>query len=194
MCRLAARVTEVTGVEFDIVGFDTGRGMPEPKDFRDHPELYSAGDFPMENREALQKVLPQNASIVFGEVSDTILPFLVRCATIGFISVDLDYYHSTLEALSLLDGSSGRYLPWVVMYFDDVDGDRHNPFCGELAAIAEFNRLHSMRKIAKFNALRRHRLFQRATWIDHMYVAHIFDHAFRTRNRKQKVILDNPFF
>jgi hypothetical protein len=193
MCDIAAKVTKATGVRFDIAGFDTGKGMPQPKDFRDHPEFYGPGDFPMENREALQKRLPDNASIAFGEVSDTVKPFLERCATIGFISVDLDYYHSTVEALELLDGTPEKYLPWVVMYFDDVEFDRHNPFCGELAAIEEFNRGHADRKIAKFNLLRQRRIFQRATWLDHMYIAHIFDHAFRMRERNQKAVLDNPF-
>jgi hypothetical protein len=193
MCTIAAKVTKVTGISFEIVGFDSGGGMPQPKDFRDHPEFYGSGDFPMESREALQKRLPANATIVIGDVSDTIKPFLEDCAIIGFISVDLDYYHSTVEALKLLDAAPDKYLPWVVMYFDDVEYDRHNPFCGELAAIEEFNRKHSDRKIAKFNVLRQRRVFQRATWIDHMYIAHVFDHAFRTRERSQKAVLDNPF-
>lgn len=193
MCSIAARVTKVTGVSFDIVGFDSGKGMPPPKDFRDHPEFYGPGDFPMENRKALQERLPTNAKIVIGDVSDTIKPFLEDCAPIGFISVDLDYYHSTVEALQLLNAAPNKYLPWVVMYFDDVEYDRHNPFCGELAAIDDFNKAYSDRKISKFNVLRQRRVFQRATWIEHMYIAHIFDHPFRSRVRGQLVVLDNPF-
>jgi hypothetical protein len=193
MSGIAARITEVTGVSFDIVGFDTGTGMPPPKDFRDHPEFYGTGDFPMENREVLQKRLPSNAKIVIGEVSETIKPFLENCTTIGFVSVDLDYYHSTVEALKLLDAAPDKYLPWVVMYFDDVEYDRHNPFCGELAAIEDFNRRHIDRKIAKFNFLRQRRVFQRASWIDHMYIAHIFGHTFRSEKQRQKAVLDNPF-
>jgi hypothetical protein len=79
------------------------------------------------------------------------------------------------------------------MYFDDVEYDRHNPFCGELAAIEEFNLGQANRKITKFNFLRQRRVFQRATWIDHMYIAHVFDHAFRTPQRRQRAVLDNPF-
>src|SRR6185295_15415122 len=48
MCHLARRVTAVTGVQFRVVGFDTGQGMPAPASFRDHPELYAEGDFPMD--------------------------------------------------------------------------------------------------------------------------------------------------
>jgi hypothetical protein len=193
MCSIAARVTKVTGVNFDIVGFDSGTGMPPPRDFRDHPEFYGPGDFPMENREALERRLPENARVVIGKVSETVKPFLESCATIGFVSVDLDYYHSTVEALALLEGTPDKYLPWLVMYFDDVEYDRHNPFCGELAAIEKFNTVRSDRKIAKFNFLRQQRIFQRAPWIEHMYIAHVFDHAFRTRRRSQRAVLDNPF-
>ena len=35
--------------------------------------------------------------------------------------------------------------------------------------------------------------FQRAAWIDDMYIAHVFDHAFRVRGRRQKAVLDNRF-
>lgn len=193
MCNIAARVTKATGVSFDIVGFDSGTGMPPPKDYRDHPEFYGTGDFPMENRDFLQKQLSSNATIVIGNVADTVRSFLEECAAIGFISVDLDYYHSTVEGLKLLDAVPEKYLPWVVMYFDDVAYDRHNPFCGELAAIEDFNVAHSSRKIAKFNVLRQQRLFQRATWIEHMYVAHILDHPFRKQKSRQTAILGNPF-
>src|SRR3954462_5615339 len=35
LCEIAARVTAETGVAFELVGFDTGRGMPRPRDYRD---------------------------------------------------------------------------------------------------------------------------------------------------------------
>ena len=40
MCEVARRVTDATGVRFEIVGFDSGEGMPPPRDYRDHPEYY----------------------------------------------------------------------------------------------------------------------------------------------------------
>ena len=49
MCKIAERVTKTTGIEVDIVGFDNATGMPEPVDYRDHPEYYSPGDYPMES-------------------------------------------------------------------------------------------------------------------------------------------------
>ncbi|MGZ3514783.1 MAG: hypothetical protein ACXU93_12610 [Thermodesulfobacteriota bacterium] len=85
MCNIAAKVTKVTGVQVDFVGFDSGKGMPPPKDYRDHPD-YGNGDFPMENRESLQQRLPANATVVIGNVADTVRSFLQSCAAIGLIS------------------------------------------------------------------------------------------------------------
>ena len=46
--EIAKNITKITGIEFDIFGFDTGAGMPAPQSHKDHPELYQAGDFPMD--------------------------------------------------------------------------------------------------------------------------------------------------
>src|ERR1700760_1429792 len=40
MCRLAEQTTKATGIEFRIVGFDGGKGMPPAVDYRDHPEMF----------------------------------------------------------------------------------------------------------------------------------------------------------
>jgi hypothetical protein len=45
--RRASKTTAVTGVKIDVYGFDTGKGLPPPRTYRDHPELYRQGDFPM---------------------------------------------------------------------------------------------------------------------------------------------------
>ena len=57
MCRIAASVMKATGVDIEVVGFDTGRGMPPPVDYRDHPEVFSAGDFQMHDPAALRGCL-----------------------------------------------------------------------------------------------------------------------------------------
>src|SRR5262245_56042272 len=46
MCFIASKVSSVTGVDVKVLGFDTGKGMPPPRDYRDHPDLYQEGDFP----------------------------------------------------------------------------------------------------------------------------------------------------
>src|SRR5687767_14259572 len=48
MARIAGEVTRVTGVEFKLYGFDTGKGMPPARDYRDHPDMYAHGDFAMD--------------------------------------------------------------------------------------------------------------------------------------------------
>src|SRR5689334_9064624 len=69
ICDLGRRIARTTGVAFDIVGFDTGAGLPPPTDHRDHPELYSAGSFP-HDRAALEQALPENARIVYGDLRE----------------------------------------------------------------------------------------------------------------------------
>ena len=43
LCNVAQRSSEGTGVRIDVVGFDTGLGLPRPHDYRDHPELFQEG-------------------------------------------------------------------------------------------------------------------------------------------------------
>jgi hypothetical protein len=166
MCRIADRVTATTGVAIELVGFDTGSGMPPPRDYRDHPERYAAGDFPMD-REALDAALPPNAQI---EATDCV---------VGFAAVDVDYYWSTVEALKAFAGHKSKYLPMTLIYFDDIRHEINNPWCGELLAIQEFNETHTMRKISPFNFLRNIRIKKKAPWIDQVYVLNVLDHPSR---------------
>ena len=195
MSTIARSVTRATGVEFRIVGFDSGAGMPPPRDYRDHPEYYGPGDFPMD-RDRLLAALPPNVSIIFGDVSETAPEFLARQsseAPIGFVSLDLDYYWSTKEALGIFDGPPDRYLPVLLIYLDDIQYEGHNAWAGELLAVQEFNEEHHLRKIAPVNFLRHRRLFKNAMWIDHMYALHVLDHPSRSLKPRNRVILDNPY-
>jgi hypothetical protein len=182
ICDIARRVTRATGVQFDIAGFDTGKGMPPPRDYRDHPEHYREADYPMQNRDALEQRLPPNARLLIGDVAQTVPEYLQSLSTpVGFVSIDVDYYWSTVEALRIFDGSPELYLPMVPMYLDDIEYDTHSKYAGELLAVEEFNRDHALRKISRFNMLREKRIFQRPRWIGHTYSAHIFDHPTRAR-------------
>ncbi len=198
ICRIAERVTRETGVEFDVVGFDTGAGMPPPVDYRDHPDLYAEGDFPLQDSGQLRRRLPANARILLGEVAATVPEFLQsNPAPIGFVSIDLDYYSSTKDALRLLAAEDpSLYLPTTLMYVDDIQFREHNAFCGELLAVNEFNQEPHLRRITPYNFLRKRRIFTRALWVDQVFVAHILDHPARsvaaepaTRTR----VLDNPY-
>ena len=81
--------------DFDIrlYGFDSGKGLPPVSDYRDHPEAWSEGDFPMQNLDKLQQDLKGRAKLVVGDISKTVLSFqkqLEKDAPIDFIAIDLD--------------------------------------------------------------------------------------------------------
>lgn len=197
ICELAKKVTQETGIRFRIYGFDTGKGMPPPESYRDHPELYQQGDFPM-NHEALRRSLPDNATLVLGEINDTIVPFLQNLPTdapIGFVSIDVDYYTSTRDALYVLKGNANQYLPRVQIYLDDLEHPSHNSWCGELLAVHEFNHQNNFRKIEQHAFLRSYRIFRKARWIDHMFTLHVLDHASRTTlfQERPSTVLTNPY-
>jgi hypothetical protein len=197
ICKLAEAVSQETGVQFRVFGFDTGKGMPAPRSYRDHPELYQEGDFPMKY-DALQRALPGNAKLVIGELKDTVAPFIQSvsvAAPIGFVSIDVDYYSSTREALAILDGTAEQYLPRTLIYLDDLEHPSHNSWCGERLAVNEFNQRHDMRKIEQHAFLRGYRLFRNARWIDHMFTLHVLDHPSRTtlKQNRQSTVLTNPY-
>lgn len=196
ICKIAEKVTKETGVNFNIYGFDTGKGMPPPKSYRDHPELYQSGDFPMDSG-ALTKALPKNAKLILGEIRDTVATFIADLsplAPIGFVSIDVDYYSSTRDALEMLKGDPELYLPRVIVYLDDLEDESHNSWCGELLAVNEFNDENELRKIERHHFLRSYRIFKNARWIDHIFTCHMLDH--KTRNvliqHREKVVLFNP--
>ena len=196
LCKLGERIARLTGVQIDVVGFDTGEGMPAPRDYRDHPEYYRRDDYPMQDQAELRRHLPANCRLVIGDVKDTVGEFLRECEhPIGFVSIDVDYYWSSAEALRIFGGPATKYLPLVVVYLDDIEYDGHSAFAGEQLAVEEFNRQNALRKIAKFGLLREKRIFQRANWIQHLYLAHIFDHPSRASalGLSGTTVLDNPY-
>ena len=199
ICEIARKVTAVTGVEFKIYGFDTGKGMPPPESYRDHPDLYSTGDFPM-NHEALVKRLPANAQLILGELKETVAQFVAKLSAnepVGFVSVDVDYYSSTRDALTIFDSTPDKYLPRVIIYLDDVESPAHNSWCGELYAVHEFNEKHERRKIEPHTFLRGTRIFKNARWIDHMVTLHVLDAPARSTwqvdTGSRPIVLDNPY-
>ena len=197
LAKVAAKVTRLTGVEIRICGFDTGLGMPPPQSYRDHPDLYQEGDFKMDVA-ALRAALPANCHLVIGEVETTVPRFLEElsdASPLGFISIDVDYYYSTKQALRILSGPPSKYLPKVAVYLDDLEDESHNSYCGELLAVREFTDSHEFRKIEKHAFLRSYRIFRNARWIDHIFTAHILDHPTRStlRQSRQSVTLSNPY-
>ncbi|MGE5563254.1 MAG: hypothetical protein ACM3ZV_08075 [Bacillota bacterium] len=196
LCKISEMVTRATGVAFSIVGFDTGEGLPKPVDHRDHPEYYSSGDYVMQKPDELRRILPRNVELIIGDVRDTAPEFIARkdVPPIGFVSIDVDYYSSTVDSLKALDGPPELYLPLVEVYLDDIGFPGHHPWGGELLAVNEFNEAHDLRKISPANFLREYRLFKRAKWISHMYRLHVLDHPARSTVKQGRVnIIGNPY-
>ena len=153
----AEHVARRTGVDVAIYGFDTGSGMPPPADFRDLPYLWQRGYFAME-AERLKARL-RKAKLVLGPVEETVRNFFERehPPPIGFIAIDLDYYSSTRNALSILEARTETCFPGIVCYVDDMVGDidcAFNEYTGELLAIREFNESRDHIKLAQVRGLR----------------------------------------
>jgi hypothetical protein len=175
---MARAVHAETGVQADVYGFDTGEGLPGPRDHRDLPYVWREGHFRLDARKLRSRLTV--AQLVLGDVGVTIAPFLRRpgLAPIGFVAFDLDYYSSTAAALVLLDAPHPLLLPRVFCYFDDLIGDDWELHCehaGELLAIREYNDAHRERKISRINGLSWKRPLA-ASWNDEMYVLHSFSH------------------
>jgi hypothetical protein len=177
MERAAAAATELSGTDVEIYGFDTGLGMPPPADPRDAPWLIEPHLFAMD--EAALRARLERAELVIGPVAETVVGWAgTDHAPVGFISFDLDYYSSTVDAFRLLEGNADWMLPRVLAYFDDMFGHGWTDFMGERAAIDEFNASHDTRKIAKIHGLRFElppEEFQR-DWHEKLYLIHLFDH------------------
>ena len=182
MAYVAERVTRETGIDFSIYGFDSGRGMPPPRDHRDHPEYYKAGDFPMDEAR-LRSALPKSVTLLLGDLAETVPRFVAALREdepIGFVTVDVDYYWSTAAALQLfLAPDASVYLPLTTVYFDDIMLDHHNSWAGELLAIREFNEQSPLRKLEHHRFLENSRVFRNALWLKQTYFLHVMDHPMR---------------
>jgi hypothetical protein len=175
--RLAEQIGKSTGIRIETYGFDSGNGMPEPKDYRDMPHVWGKGDYRMD--EGALRARLKSAKLVLGDVGRTVAQTLRSdMPPVGFIAFDLDYYSSTMAAFSIFDGPSSTRLPRVHCYFDDIcwpDFGCQNEFVGELLAIREFNDSHTKKKICPVAHLWTQRQI-RATWNEQIYVCHDFEH------------------
>jgi hypothetical protein len=191
MAHLARLIQAETGVRFHVYGFDTGKGLPDPKGHVDHPELWNPGDFSMGDNDALRKRLGDGAKLVIGDIADTISSFrrdLSASAPLGFVSIDVDIYTGTVSALKALHGHPEQYLPAISFYFDDVGSFFNNMRAGELLAIDEHNQQMPNRVIDCDHSLPGRRADTAQSWYKHMYVAHILDHPARMAPRARETM------
>jgi len=166
-----------TNIGIDVFGFDSGVGLPKPQDFRDQPNMWFEGQFSMDRAKLEPKL--RRAKLYLGPAKETIPSFVAKNpAPVAFVSFDLDLYSSTHDALILFQSDYANLLPRVISYFDDICGHTYNDYCGERAAITEFNSSNSTRKICPIYGLRYFipRFSGSDLWPDGMYFAHFFEH------------------
>jgi hypothetical protein len=176
--EIASAVGDRFGIEIDVYGFDTGRGLPKVTDYRDLPNLYRESGFSM-NQDKLRQRL-KKARLVLGEVEHTIGGFIESApAPVGFVSIDVDLYTSTMQAFRLFEADLKTLLPRVYCYFDDMLGETFSEFTGERLAITEFNNAHPMRKISPIFGLKYflHPPHDQQAWSEQMFIAHMFEHG-----------------
>ena len=175
--NVCAEVSAALDMSIAVYGFDSGQGNPKPVDYRDLPYIWDEGSYAMDER-ALHARL-KSAKLILGDVADTVDDFVRNAPEpVGFISFDLDYYSSTVDAFHIFEGSPSTRLPRVLCYFDDIlwpERAYYNDFTGEYLAIREFNDRHSHQKIAKIPHLHRMRRYP-ADWNEQLYVFHDFEH------------------
>jgi hypothetical protein len=173
----ADKVEKRMGVGIDVYGFDTGKGLPKPVDYRDLPDLYEPGTYPMD-QEALKKRL-RRAKLILGMIKDTLAGFIAsKPAPVGFVSIDLDLYSSTMDAFKLFEADHTILLPRIHCYMDDIMGFTFSEFTGERRAVNDFNALHEMKKISPIFGMKYFVpvRFRDSSWAESFFLAHFFDH------------------
>ncbi|MGL4635499.1 MAG: hypothetical protein ACRCWF_05910 [Beijerinckiaceae bacterium] len=178
MEAIAETIGAATDLTIDVYGFDTGEGQPPPVDYRDAPFIWTSGQFRMDQNKL--KAQLKRATLVIGDVKHSAKTFMeiYNPKPIGFISFDMDYYSSTVDAFHLFNAGHAAFLPRAFCYFDDLVGDDHELHCewtGELLAINEFNAAHPMMKLAPVHGLALKRAIP-DHWHIKTYVLHRFEH------------------
>lgn len=175
MQQEAAAVERETGIKIQIFGFDMGHeGLPSfIGDYRDHPDIWQPGDYPM-NVDRLTKLLGPRTTLVLGNIADTARRFFSthQPPPIGFISIDVDLYSSTRDALRILEDTNCKMLRHAPIYFDDIDFMFNHKFAGELLAIEEFNAKSINVKLDRWYAVANGRPFPERHFLNKLYVAH----------------------
>jgi hypothetical protein len=172
-----AEIEKIFPVKIELYGFDTGEGLPAPRDYRDFPHYFRSGSYRMD-ASALRARLKM-ARLVLGDVKHSVGTFFAEHdpAPIGCVFHDLDFYSSTSDALGLFEADASHFLPRIFMYFDDVIGSNTwliSEFAGELLAIEEFNKANALKKISANRCLPL--LYPDQWWAHQIYIYHDFQH------------------
>jgi len=174
----AHEISKITGVEFEIFGFDSGAGLPSASDYRDIQYLYRPGQFNMDAPNLRSRLLSSN--VILGLIKDTVGSFTREAnpAPIGCIFNDLDYYSSTMDSFEIFASDEKYFLPRVVMYFDDIT--ETSSYTGELGAINSYNAVNETKKIDPIPQFAEELSLHFRKWIllgKRFYYWHYFSHS-----------------
>jgi hypothetical protein len=170
----ASEVEKLVPVKIDIYGFDTGEGLPSPKDYRDLPYHWREGFFRMQQDDL--KAQLKRSKLVLGPIEETAKTFFqtFKPAPVGAIMHDFDFYSSTVSGLDMLRAGDEYYLPRVFCYFDDTIGDEialYSDYTGQRLAIREFNDRNEPIKLspAYYTYAKAYETWHRQIWICHHF-------------------------
>jgi hypothetical protein len=133
--------------KYHMLGFDSFEGLPEKEDQKDNHCMWEKGKFSHDLSDVRKRIARQGIDLrkrtvhfIKGFFKETLTPELrqkLQKWPPSIVTIDVDYYSSTKEALEWLRPilSSG-----TLFYFDDIWCFHGNPRYGELAAINEFNK------------------------------------------------------
>ena len=147
------KIEKILDIKINIVGFDTGTGLPNSNLKEDLPYFWKQGDYTNINLKGLEKE-DSSIKIYEGNISSTIDKYILENKIkIGLIFFDLDLYSSTKLFLDKIPALSEKklLLPRVFCYFDDlfVADYTLNDINGEPLAIKEFNNQFKKIKLGK---------------------------------------------
>jgi hypothetical protein len=176
--RYAAEVAAEVGIAIQVYGFDSGHGLPAPRDYRDLPYQWQPGFFRMDEQRLRGRL--REARLVLGDIRETSVAFFAthQPAPVAAVIHDLDLYWSTRVALTMFQVDERFRLPRIFCYFDDIIGGENelfNDYTGERLAIAEFNERNATMKLSPA-----YHLTTRADaqpWHHQIYVLHDFEHS-----------------
>ena len=173
----AREVEKELGVAIGVYGFDSGEGLPAPRDYRDSPYTWKAGGYRMEKTRVEARL--RSAKLVLGDVAHTLPRFLndPSVPPLAAVAFDLDLYSSTAAALAILEADPARLLPRVKCYFDDIVGyeaQLPHALAGERLSIREFNERNRQRRF--IDHAHSFKGQWPAPWQQQIFACHVLDH------------------